>query len=535
MTISPYAGGARVGRVSTITRSPIRIVGSIAPEGMEKLRHPRGITTPTATSRSSTTTAVNHVERNHGGRANRMVPRVRRTASAAAPRANNTKAAISAKETAMVVGSGRNWESPSSATVAAMVTPSSNTPSRQDRAWTWPSPGMTNESNPLQIARPQPLGDPLLCTAPLLFCAAPHCGQRAASPGTDPPQARQGAVPTFMSQPEFQSRPGFQSWSRSISPGPTHRPPPAIDPGLAAHPRPGRRSRPTRSMDWPHQPGPANLERPLPEFPPGIFGIHREEDDFRAADQVLSRNEPDVVHEAAVLRIIPVVTHREQMVGRHHVFGRIVCFALICPLQDVVCYPAGQRLLILAIQLADAALVGLERPHGLAWHQVAVDVELALPDLDTVPRQPDDPLDVVDAGIARVFEHRDVATVRQAAEDPPGEQVERERQREVRVAVAVFRHEQVVADQQRRDHAAGGDVERLVGEGPDADRDQSGIDDCLEILDPYVGLALGLADRHEHFQKMRADQAHAASGCQAGGENVTPMRPRSDRRAAPPR
>ena len=102
----------------------------------------------------------------------------------------------------MVVGSGWSWESTSSATVAAMVIASSNTPSRQDRAWTWPSPGMTNESNPLQIARPQAPGDPLLCTA-LLLWAVPHWGQRAASPGTDPPQARQGTVPTIMSQPGF--------------------------------------------------------------------------------------------------------------------------------------------------------------------------------------------------------------------------------------------------------------------------------------------------------------------------------------------
>jgi hypothetical protein len=45
------------------------------------------------------------------------------------------------------------------------------------------------------------------------------------------------------------------------------------------------------------------------------------------------------------------------------------------------------------------------------------------------------------------------------------------------VAVGIFRDEQIVADQQRRLHRPGGDVERLEQEGADHQGDQQGMDD----------------------------------------------------------
>ena len=44
------------------------------------------------------------------------------------------------------------------------------------------------------------------------------------------------------------------------------------------------------------------------------------------------------------------------------------------------------------------------------------------------------------------------------------------------VAIGVFRHEQVIADEQCRLHRAGRDVERLEQEGPDDQRDDAGVD-----------------------------------------------------------
>src|ERR1700737_4260984 len=50
------------------------------------------------------------------------------------------------------------------------------------------------------------------------------------------------------------------------------------------------------------------------------------------------------------------------------------------------------------------------------------------------------------------------------------------------VAVGIFRHEQIVADQQRRLHRAGGNVEGLEQEGTDDQRDLEGVDDDADGL-----------------------------------------------------
>ena len=47
----------------------------------------------------------------------------------------------------------------------------------------------------------------------------------------------------------------------------------------------------------------------------------------------------------------------------------------------------------------------------------------------------------------------------------------------MRVAVGIFRNEQVVADQQRRLHRSRGNIEGLKQEGADHQRDQKGMDD----------------------------------------------------------
>ncbi len=78
----------------------------------------------------------------------------------------------------------------------------------------------------------------------------------------------------------------------------------------------------------------------------------------------------------------------------------------------------------------------------------------------------------------------------------PGEERRREGQREARIAVAELRDEQIVADQQGRDHRAGRDVERLESEGPDAHGDQDRIDDRLDVLEQAARFALRHVLRH---------------------------------------
>src|SRR6185503_20113814 len=130
-------------------------------------------------------------------------------------------------------------------------------------------------------------------------------------------------------------------------------------------------------------------------------------------------------------------------------------------------------------QHLDATRIVEKVALGLQGADLPVDVEQAFPHLDAIAWQPDDPLDVVGRVVARVLEHRDIATGRQAPEDTAGERRPAERQGVARIAVAEFCDEQVVAYQQRRDHAARGDVERLIRDSAYRDGDQARIDDRL--------------------------------------------------------
>src|SRR5262245_44422030 len=61
--------------------------------------------------------------------------------------------------------------------------------------------------------------------------------------------------------------------------------------------------------------------------------------------------------------------------------------------------------------------------------------------------------------------------------DTAGEQRRGERQRIVAVVVGIFRHEKVVADEQRLLHRARWNIEGLEQEGADDERDNEGVKD----------------------------------------------------------
>jgi hypothetical protein len=56
------------------------------------------------------------------------------------------------------------------------------------------------------------------------------------------------------------------------------------------------------------------------------------------------------------------------------------------------------------------------------------------------------------------------------------------------VAVRVFGNEQIVADQQRRDHRSRGNAEGLEGKGANEKGDQNGVEDGLDRILPALGL-----------------------------------------------
>src|SRR4029453_13992322 len=138
-----------------------------------------------------------------------------------------------------------------------------------------------------------------------------------------------------------------------------------------------------------------------------------------------------------------------------------------------------------------ATLLGLnEVIDPLALDGNAVDVEHALDHLDAVAGQADEPLVVFGRALLRQSKHYDVAALRRARPDPPREQVGRERQRVVAVAVRVFRDEQIVADEQRLLHRAGWNVERLEQKGADDEGDDQRMNDHADGLADAAFFAL---------------------------------------------
>ena len=105
---------------------------------------------------------------------------------------------------------------------------------------------------------------------------------------------------------------------------------------------------------------------------------------------------------------------------------------------------ARQAFHIAALHSERARLL-IDASRGFAArHLLVIDVELAVPYLDMVARQADDPLDVVSRRIGRQLEHHDVAALgqmRERQENAAGEQWHPEGQRVAAIAVGVFRDE----------------------------------------------------------------------------------------------
>jgi hypothetical protein len=135
------------------------------------------------------------------------------------------------------------------------------------------------------------------------------------------------------------------------------------------------------------------------------------------------------------------------------------------------------------------------RGLGDLRHGDAVEPQNAVLHLHGVTGQADDTLDPV-VVLARRLDDRDVAAVGVAAEDAPlhlGQ--DRQRWRQVRIAVRVFRHDQPVTGQQRRQHRFRRNEEGLGDEAVDRQHRQNEDQQLTKLARP-IDLFLGLGHRH---------------------------------------
>lgn len=99
-----------------------------------------------------------------------------------------------------------------------------------------------------------------------------------------------------------------------------------------------------------------------------------------------------------------------------------------------------------------------------ARHRSVIEDKLSLPHLDAVAGQPDHALDVVDRGVLWRAKHDYVTVLGLGRKDTARDPGRCERKGIAAVAIGVFGGEDVVADDQRRGHRAGRNVERLIQE-----------------------------------------------------------------------
>src|SRR3984957_21203276 len=144
------------------------------------------------------------------------------------------------------------------------------------------------------------------------------------------------------------------------------------------------------------------------------------------------------------------------MARRYFVDLRVVEGAVVAvDLDDPVLNAARKRLQILRRLHRLIEMVNRDkRLDRFARHHLAVDDQSTMSDLDLVAGQTDQPLDVVGLAIARQLEHDYVAALGLGGEDSPGHglggEIEKARQREMRITVAAFGAKQIDPGNERR-------------------------------------------------------------------------------------
>ncbi|GJD69745.1 hypothetical protein MMMDOFMJ_2683 [Methylobacterium gnaphalii] len=218
------------------------------------------------------------------------------------------------------------------------------------------------------------------------------------------------------------------------------------------------------------------------------------------------------------------------MAGRYRVQLGIVPETVVAiTLDHAVLHTARKRLHVLRHlgRLAEG-VGGFVIGDLLALDRLTVDVEHARDHLDLVAGQADDALDVVGGVVLRQLEDGDVAALRLGAPDAGmvlAGQVLGERQRVFRVAVGVFRYEQIVADQQCRHQRARGDVERLEQQGAhDEGNEQSLNADLQRFADARPGSGFGFGHPRLLLRVVIHARLFHVVGSEAPGRS--PQRPR---------
>ena len=198
---------------------------------------------------------------------------------------------------------------------------------------------------------------------------------------------------------------------------------------------------------------------------------------------------------AGVQGVIAVVAHHEIVAFRHlanHTLHTVAAVFAVGKIAGTLHKRRSFRVVDEAMRLRAQLLFKLlEVAHafffqkvrlGSRLHGLAIDGQALVDVGHLVARNGHHTFDVVNAGVRRETEDGDIAALWFACENAAFEEVRREGQRILRIAVGELVDEDVVANQERRHHRAGRNCEGLKEHGPDHHRQQQGLDDDLDVF-----------------------------------------------------
>jgi hypothetical protein len=138
---------------------------------------------------------------------------------------------------------------------------------------------------------------------------------------------------------------------------------------------------------------------------------------------------------------------------------------------------------------------------ALQFDFLAVDGQPLVAVRDLITGQADDALDVVERRIDRIAENHDIAALRRVhVDDLLVDHGEPD-------AVRKLVHQDEVADKQRRQHGARGNLERLDEKRAQQEHDQDHREEALRVLDPPGLLPAFLAALRQHPLVERGDRS----------------------------
>ncbi len=200
---------------------------------------------------------------------------------------------------------------------------------------------------------------------------------------------------------------------------------------------------------------------PIPPWPEILFIQRKVDDPGFAPDVIQGHGSP----KAAIVTVVPVVAHDKQLARGNGNRAEIIpptAFGAI-----------GRNPMVILVNDVIVFKNGLGR-----FHQLVIDIQFFIDDLNFIPGNADDPLDKILGWVLGINKHHDITSLwlSEGNQHLIGKRVAD--------AIGKLVYQQVVTDLQGFQHGSGWNGKSLHHKGPDEQSQEQGDDDGFQILPP---------------------------------------------------